>query len=269
VNLESTLKQDRRVVMGGLALVVALAWGYLLAGAGVEMDGHETARISSAEGIHVDSYPAAMQSAIWTYDYVLLMFLMWWIMMAAMMLPSAAPTILLAAALNRKARADRAPYGGSGFFAAGYLIAWGFFSLVAVVAQWGLAKSGLLSSTMHSTSPVLAGGLLIAAGIWQFTSIKQACLRHCRSPVQYLTRRRRKGNAGSLGMGMEHGAYCLGCCWFLMALLFVGGVMNLYWIMGLAVYVLGEKILPAGHRIGRLAGAGLVAWGVGLIAGLI
>ena len=121
---------------------------------------------------------------------------------------------------------------------------------------------------MHTTSPTLAGWLLIAAGLWQFTPIKQSCLRHCRSPVKFLIERRREGNVGALAMGMEHGAYCLGCCWFLMALLFVGGIMNLYWIAGLAVYVLGEKLLPAGQRIRRIAGMGLVFWGIGTIARL-
>ncbi len=266
--LELILKRDRWVVIGGLALAVVLAWGYLLAGAGMGMSALEMTRMASREGIAMDFGSALMQPAVWTFGYALLMLVMWWIMMVAMMLPSAAPTILLAAALNRTARPGRVPYGASGFFTGGYLIAWGFFSLVAVAAQWGLTESELLCSMMRSTSPVLAGALMVTAGLWQFTPIKQACLRHCRSPVTFLTQRRRKGNAGSLVMGMEHGAYCLGCCWFLMALLFVGGVMNLYWILGLAVYISGEKMLPSGQRVGRIAGAGMVLWGFGLMAGL-
>lgn len=265
MGLESILKRDRWVMTAGFALVVALAWGYLLAGAGMGMSAVEMTRMASGEGIG----SAVMQPAVWTVGYAVLMFFMWWIMMVAMMLPSATRTILLAAALNRKARPDRAPYGAAGFFAAGYLVAWAFFSLAAVAAQWGLAEGGLIRSMLRSTSPFLASGFLVAAGLWQFTPVKRACLRHCRSPVEFLIRRRRKGNAGSLAMGIEHGAYCLGCCWFLMALLFVGGAMNLYWIVGLAAYVVAEKMLPAGQRIGRIAGTGLVFWGLGLMAGLV
>jgi len=262
VNLESILKRDRWVSMGGLALIAALAWGYLLSGTGMDMSALEMTHMTSDEGMD-------RGSTTWTLSYALLMFFMWWIMMVAMMLPSATPTILLAMALNRKAHPDRRPYGASGFFAAGYLISWAGFSLVAVAGQWGLAESGLLSSTMQITTPALAGAFLITAGLWQLTPIKRACLRHCRSSVRFLTQRRRKGDAGSLVMGMEHGAYCLGCCWFLMALLFVGGIMNLYWIMGLTIYVLSEKVLPAGQRIGQIAGVGLVLWGLALLGGLI
>ncbi len=261
MNLESVLKRDRWVVMGGLALVLAMAWGYLASGAGTGMGVHGMTSIPSAG--------MGMEPAAWTSVYAALMFFMWWIMMAAMMLPSAAPILLLAAALNRKARPGGMPYGATGFFAAGYLVVWACFSVVAVAAQWWLTQNGVLSAMMQATSGKLAGGLLIAAGLWQLTPIKQACLRHCRSPVQFLTRRRREGNYGALAMGLEHGAYCLGCCWLLMALLFVGGIMNLYWIAGLAVYVLGEKLLPVGQRIGLAAGAALVLWGVALVGGLI
>jgi predicted metal-binding membrane protein len=266
VNLESALKRDRLVSMGALALMVALAWAYLLNGAGMGMSAFEMAHMSSGEGMNIRS--AAMEPASWTFGYAVLMFFMWWIMMAAMMLPSAAPVILLVTVLNRRARPDRMPYGASGFFAAGYLIMWGCFSLVAAAAQWGLTESGLLSSGTQSTTSGLAGGLLIAAGLWQLTPIKRTCLRHCRSPVRFLTQHRRKDNVGGLVMGMEHGAYRLGCCWFLMALLFVGGAMNLYWIMGLAIYVLVEKMLPAGQQVGRIVGAGLVLWGLAMIGDL-
>jgi len=245
VSLESILRRDRRIVMGGLVLLVAVSWGYLLAGAGMEMEPVQ-----------------------WTPGYALLMFMMWWIMMGAMMLPSAAPVILLVAALNRRARPERRPYGTAGSFATGYLIAWAGYSLAAVAAQWWLTQNGLLSAMMQTTTAQLAGAFLIAAGLWQFTPMKDVCLRHCRSPVQFLTERRRKGNRGGLAMGMEHGTYCLGCCWLLMALLFVGGVMSLIWILGLTLYVVGEKLLPAGERMGRLAGAALLLWGLALIGGL-
>jgi predicted metal-binding membrane protein len=269
--MESILKRDRLLMGGALLLVTALAWAYILAGAGMASNAIEMTRMSSGEAMSMSMEPgsAPMTPPPWSFGYAMLMFVMWWVMMLAMMLPSAAPTILLASALNRKARADRPPFGGAGFFAAGYLFGWGVFSLTAVVVQWGLEASGGLCSMMRTTSPVLAGVLLIAAALWQFTPVKRACLRRCRSPVEFLARRRREGNLGALSMGMEHGAYCLGCCWFLMTLLFVGGVMNLYWIIGLAALVLTEKMLPYGRQIGRIAGVGAGLWGLALIAGTL
>lgn len=259
VKLASFLKRDRWIVIGALALIVALAWGYLLSGAGMGMSVRDMTRMY---GEDMD-----MASATWTPGYALLMFSMWWIMMAAMMLPSAAPVLLLIAALNRSAQPDRMPYGAAGLFAAGYMIAWAGFSLIAVAAQWWLTRSGALSAMMQATNGKLAGGLLIAAGLWQLTPIKRVCLQRCRAPAQFLSERRRQGRYGGLTMGMEHGANCLGCCWLLMALLFVGGVMNLFWIVGLALFALGERLLPAGHWIARLAGAALILWGLVVIVG--
>ena len=138
-------------------------------------------------------------------------------------------------------------------------------SMVAVAAQWGLERSGLLSATMASTSVMLGAGLLIAAGLYQLTPLKHACLRHCRSPIFFITHHGRPGELGALRMGIEHGAFCTGCCWFLMALLFYGGVMNLYWIVGLALFVLLEKTIPAGHWLGGLTGVLLIAWGGALL----
>lgn len=264
IQLETILKRDRWIVLAGLTVVILLSWIYLLLGAGIGMSGIEMTRLSSGDGMMMDMG----ETAPWSIGYGLLMFFMWWIMMIAMMLPSATPMILLAAALNRKASPHRQPYGTSGYFAAGYLLAWALFSGVAVVVQWGLTTSGLLSSLMQSTSTLLTGGILIAAGLWQLTPIKHNCLKHCRSPVKFLVQHRRQGNTGSLIMGLEHGMYCMGCCWFLMALLLVGGVMNLYWITGLALYVLVEKVLPKGERVGQIVGVGLVAWGFGWVTGI-
>jgi predicted metal-binding membrane protein len=259
VTLEFILRRDRWVVASGLALVLMLAWAYLLAGAGMGVDAHAVAGMAMG-GTHASQ---------WSLGLAAVMFLMWWVMMAAMMLPSAAPVLLLAAALNRKSRPGNSPYGATGLFAAGYLAAWACFSLVAVAAQWWLTYSGNLSEMMQLSSRQLAGGLLVCAGLWQLTPIKHACLRQCRSPVEFLTQRRRPGKSGVLIMGIEHGTYCLGCCWLLMALLFAGGIMNLYWVAGLAVYVLGEKLLPAGHRIARWASAALLVAGVALTAGWV
>jgi predicted metal-binding membrane protein len=262
VSLESILKRDRWIVAGGLAFVVAIGWIYLLSGAGM---GHGGADATAG----VMREDADMTPGAWTLRYAVVMFFMWWIMMAAMMLPSAAPILLLVAALNRKSEPQRRPYGPTGLFAAGYLIAWAGFSVVAVGVQWWLTQNGVVSATLQATSRTLAGGLLIAAGLWQLTPVKRACLRHCRSPMWFLTQRRRSGKYGGAVMGLEHGVYCLGCCWLLMALLFVGGVMNLYWVVGLAVYVLGEKLLPAGQGLRRLAAAALLLWGIALAGGLL
>lgn len=270
--VEQLLRRDRQVVASVLVLVAAFAWVYILLGVGMEMNAFEMTHTPSAS---MTTSGSTMSMAVnrnmsmsvpeWSAGNTGIMLAMWWFMMVAMMLPSAAPNILLAAALNRRSNADRPPYGTAGFFSAGYLLAWLFFSAVAVVAQWTLERSGLLSFMMQSTSSHLTGGLLLAAGLWQLTPIKQACLRHCRSPVEYLTRHRRPGNCGALVMGMGHGTYCLGCCWFLMALLFAGGVMNLYWIVGLALFVLAEKMLARGAWFGRAAGVGLIVAGIAVL----
>jgi predicted metal-binding membrane protein len=193
----------------------------------------------------------------WNLGYAALIFLMWAIMMVAMMLPSAAPTILLVVALAR----DRiAPVAVP--FTCGYVFVWTGFSLAATALQFGLDRAGALSGTMATSSAALAGVVLIVAGVYQWTPLKQACLRHCRSPLAFLLGRWRKGAWGAVTNGMRHGLFCLGCCWMLMVLLFVGGLMNLLWIAALALLVLIEKTLPWGGRTSRATGAALVVWGV-------
>jgi predicted metal-binding membrane protein len=243
--LEAIVKRDRAVVLGGLGLVILLSWLYILAGAGMDM---------------------AMGPVAWTPGYAALMLAMWWVMMVAMMLPGAAPMILMFAAVNRKQRAKGQPWVETGVFAAGYLLAWGGFSAAAVALQWGLSTAGLLSPAMATTGAMLGGVLLLAAGVWQMTPLKHACLRHCRSPMHFMLYRWRDGRRGAVAMGLEHGGFCLGCCWVLMALLFYGGVMNLAWIAGLALYVLAEKLLPAGPRFAWITGAGLILWGAIVLA---
>jgi predicted metal-binding membrane protein len=234
-----------------------------MAAAGGEMPGTTTSE-GGSEAMR-DMAMAAMAPTAWTPGYAVLMLFMWWTMMMAMMLPSATPMILLFATVNRKQREKGAPYVPTGIFTSGYALVWGAFSLLAVTAQWGLERSGLLSSMMASTNVMLGAGLLIAAGIYQLTPLKHACLRHCRSPIFFITHHWRPGDLGALRMGVEHGAFCTGCCWFLMALLFYGGIMNLYWIVGLAVFVLLEKTIPAGHWLGGLTGLLLIAWGATLL----
>ncbi len=244
--LEAALGRERAVVVAGLTGVIAVAWAYILAGAGLDM-----------------SVNAPMA---WTPGYAILVFFMWWVMMIAMMLPSAAPMILLFATLNRGRRVRGASVVPAGAFALGYLVAWGGFSLVAVALQWGLVTAELLSPAMASTGAMLGGVFLAAAGVYQLTPLKQACLRHCRAPFIFLSQRWREGRLGAVRMGLEHGAFCLGCCWVLMGLLFVGGVMNPYWIAGLAVFVLLEKTIPAGHGLSWVGGGALIVWGIAMVA---
>ena len=183
-----------------------------------------------------------------------------------MMLPSAAPMILLYTAVKRKSEPEVEITSLSALFLTGYLLIWAGFSLGAAGLQWALELRGLVSATMMTaTSGALGGAILLAAGLYQFTPIKQACLRHCRSPVHFLAEHRRPGRMGALRMGVAHGIYCLGCCWFLMALLFFGGIMNLYWIVGLALFVVLERLMPHGHWLGYGAGAVLSAWGLWLL----
>ena len=255
--LEAVLRWDRVVLVAGLVAVLALAWGWLLAGAGMVMSAGEMTAMAGMDGW-------LMQPAVWTPAYAVLIFAMWWVMMVAMMLPSAAPMLLLFARVNRKDKAAGAPLVPTALFATGYLLAWGGFGAVATALQWGLESARLLSPMLVTTNHWLGAGILVTAGLWQLTPLKAMCLRHCRTPLGFLIGNWRAGRLGALRMGLEHGAFCLGCCWFLMALLFFGGVMNLYWIAGLAVFVLLEKTIPHGHWLGSMAGIGLVAWGIGL-----
>ncbi len=237
------LTRDRLIVVSALLIVVALAWAYLWSGAGMSM----------------------MMPAVWTPAYAVLMFFMWWIMMVAMMLPSATPMILVVArACHQQLDTGRARVTTS-IFVLGYLATWAAFSLVATLAQWALERNGLLSPSLVSTSVLLSAGILIGAGLYQLTPLKRACLRHCRSPLAFLSAHWRPGVRGALRMGIVHGVYCVGCCWFLMGLLFFGGVMNLYWIAGLALFVLLEKTVPAGHWLEYTTGVALLFWGGGVL----
>lgn len=263
--IEGALRRDRWIVVAGLVAVAAASWAYLLAGAGMDMD-MGASDAMSMPGMDDQMAGMAMTPAAWTPHYAVVMFLMWWIMMIAMMLPGATPMILLFAAVNRRQRERGNPFVTTTLFTASYLVAWAGFSLLAVILHWMLQRTGLLSPDMALTSQFIGAGLLVAAGLYQITPIKQACLRHCRSPAAYLAEHWRRGTGGAVVMGLQHGAYCLGCCWFLMLLLFFGGVMNLVWIAGLALYVLVEKAIPAGHWLDYGVGAVLVAAGGLLMA---
>jgi predicted metal-binding membrane protein len=241
------LRRDRTVVVGALVGAVVLAWAYLLLVAGPNAS-------MSAMGEPMMPMP-------WTAATFGVMALMWIAMMAAMMLPSAAPMILLFAAIDRKRTESGSLIGATSLFTFAYLVVWAAFSIAATSAQWSLQQARLLSPAMATASTALAGALLLVAGVYQLTPPKQACLRHCRSPLDFLTRYWRKGALGALQMGLRHGLFCLGCCWALMALLFVGGVMNMFWVAALALFVLVEKIVPGGRLLGYAGGVGLILWG--------
>ncbi len=241
------MRHDRAVVAVGLLLVLVLSWAYLLAGAGTLQE--------------MSDMLMPMSAGPWTLRHAIIMLVMWAVMMAAMMLPGAAPMILLYATIARGHYTEGKPASMAGFFAGGYVLVWSAFSVVAVALQFALEKASILSPMMEISSITLAGAVLIAAGLYQWTPLKQACLKHCRSPLEFVLTRWRDGAGGAFLMGIEHGSYCVGCCWLLMLLLFVGGLMNMAWVAGIALFVLLEKLVPGGRWMGRLAGAVLIGWG--------
>ena len=202
----------------------------------------------------------------WTAADVFFTFAMWAVMMVGMMTPSAAPVLLLFAGMVRGRGGTRWPLVVAAF-GAGYLIVWTAFSAGAALAQWGLHGSAMLSPAMSASSARLGGAILIAAGVYQLTPFKGACLTHCRSPLGFLLSHWRDGTIGALRMGIAHGTYCVGCCWALMGVLFVVGVMNLVWVAAMTVFVLVEKIGPAGAIVARVAGVLMIAAGALVWAG--
>ena len=246
------LDRDRLILLTGLAIVIMMAWGWLLVGSGMEMSAVEMTAMAGMDGW-------LMQPAVWTPGYAILIFFMWWVMMVAMMLPSATPALLLFDRVSHSDKSDTSPAVRTALFGIGYIFVWGLFSAVATGIQWALESARLLSPMLETSDRWLGAGILAAAGLWQLTPIKAACLRQCRSPLSFLTGHWRDGRLGALRMGVLHGAFCLGCCWFLMLLLFLGGVMNLYWIVGLAVFVLLEKTTRISHWLTRITGIALLA----------
>jgi predicted metal-binding membrane protein len=203
----------------------------------------------------------------WALTDLLFGFTMWAVMMAGMMLPSAAPMILLYARVGRQAAAQAEPFAATGWFAAGYLLAWTGFSLLAALLQALLTRAALLTPEMASADGFIGGFLLVSAGVYQWTVLKDRCLANCRAPLSFIQSyggfQRRALPA--LGLGLCHGLYCIGCCWALMLLLFVGGVMNLVWIAALAALVLLEKVFTDGRTVSRAVGIGLVIGGLTLM----
>jgi predicted metal-binding membrane protein len=244
------------VTIGALVAVTAGAWLWLLR---MQSD------MGPAQRMPGMTMPGMSMTTMSATDAVML-FVMWTVMMAAMMLPSAAPMILLVASVNRRRRAEARPAAPTAAFVAGYLIVWTGFSAAAAAAQWALHQRALLTPAMTTRSPLLGGLILVVAGLYQWLPFKTACLGHCRSPLHFIGSHWREGTAGSILMGLNHGLYCLGCCWALMLLLFVAGVMNLAWVAAIAALVLVEKVTRFGPRAGQVIGLALVGYGAWLLA---
>jgi predicted metal-binding membrane protein len=243
------------VTYGGLAGIILLAWAYLF---------YLTTTLQATNmGMDI-SMPSTLA---WGITDTSLTFVMWVVMMVAMMTPSALPVILMYRTVSRMQQKENDHLSSTWLFLLGYLVTWAAFSAVATLVQWGLHSAALLTPMMASASPLLGGALLVAAGIYQLTPLKDACLSHCRTPMGFLLAEWRDGKLGPLVMGMRHGLYCVGCCWLLMALLFVGGVMNLVWVALMAAYVLVEKVSPARMWLSRISGIAAIAWGLWLVVG--
>jgi predicted metal-binding membrane protein len=242
------VRYRRAVVAALLVTVIAAAWGYLLSGAGI--------------GMEMDGRLMMAMPSRWNLPYAALILVMWIVMMMAMMLPSAVPTVLLFTVLaTDRLGSSNLVSAAALLFSCGYLLVWCGFGLAATLLQWGLSEAGLLSESMALANAISADTVLIAAGLYQWTPLKDTCLRHCRSPTEFLVRHWRRGTLGAVRIGVRHGLFCLGCCWMLMALLFVGGLMNLAWVGAIALFVLVEKAMPGGDRISRFSGALLIVWG--------
>ena len=266
--LEEVLKRDRLVVLASLVALALIAWLYLFQLA-ADMAAMDAAPAPAAEsmnempGMKLEAPEAAgtvedSKPVIATFVFLAAM---WMVMMVGMMLPSAASTILLFAALERK-RQQAGPYGRTALFVSGYFVIWFAFSIAAAAAQTALQNTGLMSMDMSVTNSVAGGAVFILAGLYEFSPLKNRCLSHCRSPLEWIAHHQRQGSLGAVQMGMSHGLYCVGCCWMLMLLLFIGGVMNLLWVAAIAGVVLVEKLLPGGPIAARVAGGVLIVFGV-------
>ncbi|WP_318338449.1 DUF2182 domain-containing protein [Defluviimonas sp. D31] len=275
VAFERLARDGRPVLLSALGLIFAIAALWVLWGAGMGMTAWDMTRAALFPHLLRFEAETGMEMgrnlagpAGWNLRYVALMALMWWAMMIAMMLPSALPMILIHARVVARGRArGHAMRAAPGWFAAGYLAVWLGFSVAAALLQLGLVEAGLISGMMlWSESRWLSAGLLVLAAGYQVSGLKYRCLVECRSPMEFLARHWRDGAWGAFSMGFRHGAFCLGCCWPLMLLLFVGGVMNLFWIAALALLVLVEKLAGPGVAVGRITGGLLLVWALATLA---
>ena len=259
--LAALLRRDRAIVVAAMIAVTALAWSDVLHLARAMSD------MAAMPGMPMDA--SGLMSPVfgrWSLGHFMAMFAMWTVMMIGMMTPSVAPMILIYTQIARR-HTGATPFSSALWFAGGYLLAWTGFSLLATLTQWGLEQLALLSPMMASSSRRFGGLLLIAAGLYQWLPIKYACLSRCRAPLSFIMEHGgfQMRASGSLRLGLQHGLYCVGCCWALMALLFVGGVMNLLWIAALMVFVLLEKLMPGWRYFARASGGAAAACGLWIL----
>ncbi|HEY7228953.1 MAG TPA: DUF2182 domain-containing protein [Pseudolabrys sp.] len=265
--LTAVLRRDRVIVCASLFALIAIAWAYVLwLIPTMSMGGMEMLDMRMI----ANPFDVAMVPSLqpWSAAEFTFTFVMWVIMMVGMMTPSVAPMVLIYARVGRQAELQGKPLAATGYFAGGYLTAWAVFALVATIGQWLLERASLVTPMLESASNFIGGLVLVAAGLYQWTPVKDACLKHCQAPLHFIQQHGgfRRDGLGSLSIGFRHGLYCIGCCWALMALLFVGGIMNPLWIAGIAVFVLAEKVIPSGRVLSRICGVVLVAAGIWLIA---
>ena len=283
-NLENLLRRDKIVTAVSIVILVIIASLYTVFGVGMKMSaiemtpgltqskmavsdmGAKTSATSQSKVAVTDMNAMkkmVLEPASWSINYGILIFLMWWVMMVAMMMPSASPMILLYTALIRKYQEKKNVFSEVSFFVLGYLVAWSIFSAFATLLQSQLELRGWMSPMMmEATNNYLIAVILIAAGVYQLTPLKTACLEKCRQPASFLASYKNTWVSSSFRIGLIHGFYCLGCCWFLMMLLFFGGIMNLYWIVGLMIFVAIEKMHRKGEILGKVLGAGAALLGV-------
>lgn len=244
---------SRLITVTALVVMAIVCW-FLLVRSGAVM------ATMTGEGVLMDLAWAMMRPAA-TTPYLIATALMWVVMMSAMMTPAVLPVVLVFARLDR-GRMDGA------LFATGYLLVWGIFGLAATLLQWALHRAALLHTHVLSAGPVLTGAILLGAGLYQLTPLKTACLAHCQAPLGFLLGHWREGPRGAFLMGVHHGSYCTGCCWALMLLMFVGGVMSVAAMAVLSLFILGERLLPPGPWIAKLPGLALMGWGAWTLAGV-
>lgn len=266
--LEAVLRRDRLIVAASLAVLTMIAWAYILwLARSMNSDG------MAMQGMDAASVDVMMMSGFrsWSTTEFAVTMLMWVVMMIGMMTPSAAPMILLYARVGRHGEVQGKPLAATGFFVAGYFLAWTAFACAATIGQWALESTLLLTPLMTSASGIFSGVTLIAVGLFQWTPLKDVCLRQCQTPIMFIHLHGgfRRDPVGSIALGFRHGIYCIGCCWALMGLLFIGGVMNVLWIAAVAIFVLAEKLVARGRWFSRLSGVGLCLAGLWLLGATI
>ena len=264
--LASALRRERIIALGALLLITALAWIWLLHEA-TRMAGIDMPAMASVRMNHLQMMSPAL--AAWSAPLAGYLFLMWFVMMIGMMTPSAAPMALLYLGVARHALRSGQQFASATWFLLGYLVAWGVFSLLATGAHWALESAAMMTPAMSAADRSIGAAVLIAAGVYQWLPVKDACLASCRAPLSFIQRHGgfQPTAIGAIRLGLLHGAYCVGCCWALMLVLFTVGVMNLLWIAALMCLVLVEKLLPQGRWVMRIAGAAATAAGLAMLLG--